>query len=352
MFQQLPHSPAELYHQMIAECLTALKLNTFLDNYDAERFSFDGVDRSMTFDAHQRANQFIWFFENHLSIYEAFKILGDEYSKRIYLCTIAYRLAGFHSVRIPVDFNENSEDFKKYVENEKFTDSELKIDGLFGKLKHYDFQFEGIQYLVDCLGLKYYLYRKQYFYNHEGVSIEPRHGDYIIDGGACLGDTAIIFGNKVGKEGCVYCFDPIWDHLQVLEYNSKQNPDLNIKVMPYGLSDIDYVCEPLKLNVYNPGFNAANNKLPMHAIDSLVIKGDIQRVDFIKLDVEGSELAALKGATGTIRKFNPKMGISLYHKPNDIFEIPLYIKNNFPNYNIYISHYTIHNEETVMYCSV
>ena len=352
MFQQLPESPVELYHQILAECLTALKLNTFLDNYDAERYGFDGVDRSKTFDAHHRANQFKWLFENYSNLYEAFKILGNDSSKRIYLNIIAFRLAGFHSVRIPVNFNENSEEFEKYIVNEKFTESELKIEGLFGRLKHYDFQFEGVRYLVDCLGLKYYLHRKQYFYNNEEICIEPHYGDFIIDGGACLGDTAIVFGNKVGKDGCVYCFDPIWDHLQVLEYNSKQNPDLNIKIMPYGLSNIDYFCDPLRLNSYNPGFNAVNKNLPMHAIDTLVINGEIKRVDFIKLDVEGSELSALKGASGTIRKFSPKLGISLYHKPNDIFEIPLFIRNNFPDYKIYINHYTIHDEETVMYCSV
>ena len=75
-------------------------------------------------------------------------------------------------------------------------------------------------------------------------------------------------------------------------------------------------------------------------------------MDYIKLDVEGSELAALKGASATIRKFSPKLGVSLYHRPNDIFELPLYIKENHPNYKIYVGHYTIHNEETVMYCSV
>jgi hypothetical protein len=42
--------------------------------------------------------------------------------------------------------------------------------------------------------------------------------------------------------------------------------------------------------------------------------------------------------------------VSLYHKPNDLFEIVAFVKENFPFYSMYIDHYTIHGEETVLYC--
>jgi FkbM family methyltransferase len=352
MFTDLPQSSNDLYQQVLRECLIALKFNTFLDNYDSERFENVSNNNSMLFDANTYANQFRWFHNNYEKIYDAYKILGDEYSKKMYLYILAYRLAGFHSVRIPVEFNENSEKYIKYKESEKFVESKINLDGMFGGLKHYDFYFEGVRYKADCFGLKYCLYRKQYFYNKQKILIEPNLGDYVIDGGACLGDTSIVFANKVGEEGCVYSFDPIWEHLQVLKYNVEQNSNLNIKVMPYGLSDFDFYCEPLRLNSYNPGFKAIGDNLPMRTIDSLLIDGEIKKADYIKLDVEGSELAALKGASATIRKFSPKLGVSLYHRPNDIFELPLYIKENYPKYNIYVDHYTIHNEETVMYCTV
>jgi hypothetical protein len=101
---------------------------------------------------------------------------------------------------------------------------------------------------------------------------------------------------------------------------------------------------------FAPGFRSANKEVPLRALDSMVIEGLVPRVDFIKMDIEGSELCALKGASGTIRKYRPKLAISLYHKPNDIFEIPLFIQKEFPFYEMYIYHYTIHNEETVLYC--
>ena len=91
MFQKLPQSSNELCQQMVAECLAAIKLNTFIDNYDAERHSFDGVDRSMIFDANNFAIQFRWFYENHSKIHEAFEFLGDNYSKSMILHVLAYR---------------------------------------------------------------------------------------------------------------------------------------------------------------------------------------------------------------------------------------------------------------------
>jgi hypothetical protein len=67
------------------------------------------------------------------------------------------------------------------------------------------------------------------------------------------------------------------------------------------------------------------------------------------MDVEGFELKALKGASSTIAKFRPKLAISLYHKPEDFFEIPIYLKSYYPFYRLYLDHYTIHAEETVLY---
>jgi len=306
----------------------------------------------MLFNSVYHAGQFRWFFNNLEEIYRALNIFGDRRSKRLYIYLIAYRLCGFHSVRIPVGFSEESEEYRAFCENENCTPSEIKLDGAFGGIKHYDFHYEGVRYLADCLGLKYYLHRKQYFYENEGTCISPKLGDHVIDGGACLGDTAIVFGNVVGEKGRVYCFDPIWEHLQVLRYNAEQNPNLNLKIMPYGISNFDYECEPLRLMEYSPGFSAVGGEIPMRAIDSLVMEGEIDKVDYIKLDIEGSELPALMGASGTIRKYKPKLGISVYHKFDDIFSIPSFINKNFPYYSIYLDHYTIHTEETVVYCSV
>jgi hypothetical protein len=53
----------------------------------------------------------------------------------------------------------------------------------------------------------------------------------------------------------------------------------------------------------------------------------------MKFDIEGAELSALKGAYNTIQKFKPKLAVCIYHLPNDLWEIILYIKEQFPFYN-------------------
>jgi len=67
----------------------------------------------------------------------------------------------------------------------------------------------------------------------------------------------------------------------------------------------------------------------------------------IKMDVEGFEMPALKGAAETIKKHKPEMAICIYHQTADIYEIPTYIKSICPEYNFYIRG----GVHTVCYCS-
>lgn len=82
-------------------------------------------------------------------------------------------------------------------------------------------------------------------------------------------------------------------------------------------------------------------------IDEVIAEGD--KVTFIKMDVEGAELESLKGAEKTIRRDKPKLAICIYHKPEDMWTIPLYIKELVPEYRLYIRHHTIDEIETVLY---
>jgi FkbM family methyltransferase len=350
MFSEAPATAQLFYNSMLTESIAALKLNTFLDNFDAERFNFDGVDRSKEFTAAQSAFYFDWFVKNYENLFSAYSLLANDASRRLYLHLIAFRLAGHFSVRLPVSFADKGPEIEAYRLLEKSTPSQLASSGMFGKLKHLDFEYKGHRYVVDCLGLEHYLIRGQYFYRKDEVSILPATDDTVIDGGACTGDTAAVFSNAVGPGGQVFCFDPVADHLAILEHNVKQFPHRNVTVMPYGLSDKNVLAEPIKLDYYAPGFSAGSAIVPLRSLDQLFRTGDIAKIDFVKLDVEGAELATIRGARESIQRFKPKLAISLYHKPDDIFDIVLYIKEKFPFYSCYVDHYTIHGEETVLYC--
>ncbi len=350
MFSVLPKSSKELKSIVLSESIKGWMTNNYSDNFDVERFNYDGVDRSGHRNIRAHASSIIWFYKNCDSLYSAFSLLKTDRSKRLFLNLLTFRIAGHRSIRIQTQFDENNASFEAYKEAEKCIESNLSAVGTFGKLRHYDFNYNNKRYIADCLGFKYYLHRRQYFFNYEEVSVEPSEGDFVIDAGAWLGDTAIVFGKAVGGKGKFFAFDPVENHLEVLEHNIKQNLDCNIEAIPFGLADTDVYCPPIRLNTYSPGFNSQNQNVPLRSLDSLVKEGVIPKINYIKMDIEGAELSAIKGAQSSIQKFRPKLAISLYHKRNDIFEIPLYIAKNFPFYEMFIEHYTIHAEETVLYC--
>jgi len=74
-----------------------------------------------------------------------------------------------------------------------------------------------------------------------------------------------------------------------------------------------------------------------------------EKITFIKMDIEGAELSALKGAKKTIQKYMPKLAICVYHKPQDLWEIPLYIRAINPEYKLFLRHHTVYNHDTVCY---
>ncbi len=61
-----------------------------------------------------------------------------------------------------------------------------------------------------------------------------------------------------------------------------------------------------------------------------------RRADYLKYDVEGAELSALKGSEKTIRRDRPELLVSCYHRPEDLFVLPLYLKEQYPFYKLYL----------------
>lgn len=73
------------------------------------------------------------------------------------------------------------------------------------------------------------------------------------------------------------------------------------------------------------------------------------KLDLIKLDVEGAESIALKGLEKTIKKQRPILTMSLYHKPEDIFELPARVLDIDNNYNLYIRQHYFNSFDCVLY---
>ena len=121
----------------------------------------------------------------------------------------------------------------------------------------------------------------------------------------------------------------------------------NIEIIPFGLWSKK---TKVHFNQQGKDWSKVSEDGPYTVVaDSIdnVCWGD--KVTFIKLDIEGSELEALWGAVKIIRRDKPRLAISIYHKPQDYFEIPLYIKELVPEYKLYIRHHKLNKNDTVVY---
>lgn len=234
----------------------------------------------------------------------------------------------------------------------------MKVGGSLFNLPPYELSkfmvpFEGRQIELECwLGNVVYTFlRRQYYFQRDCVRVAPRDGDVVIDAGACFGDTALAFAATVGPNGHVHSFEPMPRQIEILRSNIDRNRELapNISIHPYALSRVS----DENLAFVDTGASArqsrtGNVKIPTKRLDDLIGCG-IDRVDFIKMDIEGGELAAIEGAADTIRRFRPRLGISIYHSLDDYISIPLAVRDISPKYDFYIDHYSAHDGETILY---
>jgi len=268
-----------------------------------------------------------------------YELLADEESKKTFDWFIKYRIAFAIIGEIAYDIftpritKQDLEAAQKKLQ--KVSDNKYKID---------NFIFKGTYGEIVAT-----FYFEQYAYKN----VKPSSGDVIIDAGACFGDTALWFSKYIGN-GRVYAFEPMEDNFKILKENIKVN-SLEKVIIPVqkGVGETE---SKLKISGYagsaSVAFGGTNGKtIDITSIDKFVSDNKIEHVDFIKMDIEGAELSALKGAAETIKKFKPKLAICVYHKGKDILEIPEYLISIVPEYNFYLKHNTDGLADTVLYCN-
>jgi FkbM family methyltransferase len=180
---------------------------------------------------------------------------------------------------------------------------------------------------------------------------EPENGDVAIDAGGFEGETAIWLADKVGVKGKVYSFEPIPRNFRRLCENIDRNHLKNtIQPIHQGLWD-----KNTQINITDNGSCSTclsehgDMEIPVVTLDAFVENESIPRVDFIKMDLEGAEYHALRGAAQTIKRWKPKLAVCVYHLPEDIYQIPVFIKSLVPEYRLYLSHKSKTWHETVLF---
>jgi FkbM family methyltransferase len=318
------------------------------ENFDAVRFH--GIDPGSFF-LQDHANYHAHFGRHAADFHAARNLLVDEQSRDLFDKLILYRMLGHLHVRLPLS---NPASLAKMQVPEDWKISEGEDGGMFGPMCVFDVPVGESSVWVKAWAVNVSAYlARQYYFEREGVRIAPEVGDYIVDAGGCFGDTALLFAHHVGPTGRVYTFDPLKKHCSIMREAISLNSTLEqrITVFESGLADVDQVGIGVDTGeAINPGARVgADSGLPLRTIDSVAAEGALPRVDFVKMDIEGSELAALKGGEKSIRQWRPRLAISLYHRPEDFFAIPLWIDSLGLGYRFYLDHYSIHQEETVLY---
>ena len=180
-------------------------------------------------------------------------------------------------------------------------------------------------------------------------------GYVVIDGGACGGEPSKTYSSLVGSSGKVLAFEAgmdIFDETQ----NIIKGYD-NINLYSYGLWSCDTTMKYNNAGGSGSAVNIPRNSetISLHqfvSIDSFMKTHKQNRLDHIKMDIEGAELTALRGATVSIQKYKPDLSICLYHKLEDIYSIPEFILDLNLGYKIYLGgHNQDFSDDIVLYAT-
>lgn len=130
-----------------------------------------------------------------------------------------------------------------------------------------------------------------------------KEGDVVIDAGAFIGDHTIAYTKAVGINGSVIAFEPNPIAFQCLVHNCP-----SVYAFNYGLnSRAGSSFLQINENVGASSLGESGEAVKLMCLDEL----NLERLDFIKMDIEGYEVKALKGAVNLINKFRPKMWIEV-----------------------------------------
>jgi len=203
-------------------------------------------------------------------------------------------------------------------------------------------QRNGINYQLDPSELfDWHIYygfldhTRPYLYNHIST------GDTIIDVGANMGETSFSFAKKVGDSGQVVGFEPDQDNYRRLTLNYNLNDFKNLTILNKGLGNKPGTFV-IKENETEPGnagskriigsFEASSPtewKVEIVKLDDILEELTLENIHLIKMDIEGYELNALRGAEKTIQKYAPKLFLELHdiklveqgHSGKDLMEL-------------------------------
>jgi FkbM family methyltransferase len=289
-------------------------------------------------DAQHDTFDLIFNYRNYVDkITETYNLLEDDFSKEVYFNVIKYRLTCL--------FNNMN--------------TSLSPSLILNAPKYPVPKLKGDRYIKKSINLVYF--HSQY----EIPNIfEAQSGDIVFDVGAYYGDTALYFNSAVLPNGVVYAFEPNPDIAKKLRNNILKNKGSNVVIVEKGMSDATANSKFLEKRAASKvittdqqdykkfGSNNSQNtvNVQLTTIDEFMESEGINKINLIKMDIEGHEGSAIIGANNTIKSHKPKLAISIYHSAHDLFELPLLINSIRDDYKYYVRHTTYGIADTILFC--
>jgi FkbM family methyltransferase len=197
------------------------------------------------------------------------------------------------------------------------------------------------------------------------TSDAPEHtgGQYFVDGivslsdkevlldcGAFSGDTVRAFVEACnGHYSRIVCFEPDSENFRQLSRRTRKLDRVAlVRAGAWKENGTLRFVGGMKLTSKIAGADSDGSctLVDVLAIDESEV---CQGVTYLKMDIEGAEMNALRGAEKTIGASLPRLAISIYHSPEDMLDIPEYLHSKFPDYRLYVRHHSREAVDTVLY---
>ena len=285
-----------------------------------------------------------------IGCFELYRIINDALKKYPFIEDCLFVVNPYSSLRFFCVDEELSSD-----ERISFTDSRYnKIKKIFvdsTSKKHFELLTTAKYYenindtyeLVLYKEIKDMFFAKEDYWEQYIFAKNSNNWATVFDCGAYIGDSVSSICNNIPQNNIVYyAFEPLHENAEKMLKNDF--PMCNeFKVYECGVGICDEVITfQMSDGEKKDGGRFVDKKnqtnldceLQIRSLDhmKLEIRGQL----YIKMDIEGSELGALKGAEQTIKNNRPCLAICLYHRKNDLLEIPEYLNRLLSNYSFYL----------------
>ena len=267
-----------------------------------------------------------------------YNMLNENYSKMLFKKIVKYRyMLSFYRDA----FNNNKEKIKLSIKYGSINIFSWGFKRLLFALQKYKYPIEIENFLLFYIfGLKQY--------NVENI-FEVRDDSIVFDVGAWKGDTAYFFSKRCNDNAKIYAFEPDKNAFCTLKSIREKYKLNNVILENILFSNKNETVDFVSMTPDTPSI-----KMRAITIDEFVENNNIERIDYLKMDVEGAEMDILKGAVNTIKSLRPSLAIAIYHGGGlfmeDFYKVPVFIKEITENYEYYMRTFSPWGRETVLFC--